>query len=218
MDVYVEAGTKWVFAGALDWPGLCRRGRDEAESLEGLAGHADRYLGVLPGDLVGGFRLDGFEVVERLAGDKTTDWGAPGRIPSHDRRDVGAEEIRRLTHILTACWEAFDSTAASAGELRKGPRGGGRDAAKMTEHVNEADRAYLAKLGAGYRSDEALEPAADLARMREAFVAAVVAAAAGEPPAKMPRSGPAGLWPPAYAVRRSAWHALDHLWEIEDRS
>jgi hypothetical protein len=88
----------------------------------------------------------------------------------------------------------------------------------MTEHVNEADRAYLAKLGAGYRSDEALEPAADLARMRGAFVAAVVAAAAGEPPAKMPRSGPAGLWPPAYAVRRSAWHALDHLWEIEDRS
>jgi hypothetical protein len=25
-------------------------------------------------------------------------------------------------------------------------------------------------------------------------------------------------WPPAYAARRIAWHALDHAWEIEDRS
>jgi hypothetical protein len=24
-------------------------------------------------------------------------------------------------------------------------------------------------------------------------------------------------WPPRYAVRRSAWHALDHAWEIEGR-
>ena len=25
-------------------------------------------------------------------------------------------------------------------------------------------------------------------------------------------------WGPRYAARRSAWHALDHAWEIEDRS
>ena len=24
-------------------------------------------------------------------------------------------------------------------------------------------------------------------------------------------------WPALFAVRRSAWHALDHAWEIEDR-
>ena len=24
-------------------------------------------------------------------------------------------------------------------------------------------------------------------------------------------------WGPRYFVRRSAWHALDHAWEIEDR-
>ena len=24
-------------------------------------------------------------------------------------------------------------------------------------------------------------------------------------------------WPVAYAARRTAWHALDHAWEIEDR-
>ena len=26
-----------------------------------------------------------------------------------------------------------------------------------------------------------------------------------------------GKWPPRYAARRIAWHALDHAWEIEDR-
>jgi hypothetical protein len=25
-------------------------------------------------------------------------------------------------------------------------------------------------------------------------------------------------WPPRYAARRIAWHALDHTWEIEDRT
>jgi hypothetical protein len=25
-------------------------------------------------------------------------------------------------------------------------------------------------------------------------------------------------WPVRYAARRTAWHALDHAWEIEDRS
>src|SRR5207247_3287424 len=26
-----------------------------------------------------------------------------------------------------------------------------------------------------------------------------------------------GKWPIPYAVRRTAWHALDHAWEMEDR-
>jgi hypothetical protein len=36
----------------------------------------------------------------------------------------------------------------------------------------------------------------------------------------MPKQGPRGgkLWQPRYFVRRSAWHILDHVWEIEDRS
>ena len=25
-------------------------------------------------------------------------------------------------------------------------------------------------------------------------------------------------WPPRYAIRRIAWHVLDHAWEIEDRA
>jgi hypothetical protein len=40
--------------------------------------------------------------------------------------------------------------------------------------------------------------------------------ARGEPAPRVPRSGT--LWSPRYFVRRSAWHALDHAWEIEDRA
>ena len=39
--------------------------------------------------------------------------------------------------------------------------------------------------------------------------------ARGELPDVGPRGGK--RWPAPYAIRRSAWHALDHAWEIEDR-
>jgi hypothetical protein len=36
----------------------------------------------------------------------------------------------------------------------------------------------------------------------------------------IPEKGPRGgaRWSARYFVRRSAWHVLDHAWEIEDRS
>ena len=52
--------------------------------------------------------------------------------------------------------------------------------------------------------------------MRETALAALEARAGGKPiddPRQTKR-----LWSPRYTVRRSAWHALDHAWEIEDRS
>jgi hypothetical protein len=54
-----------------------------------------------------------------------------------------------------------------------------------------------------------------LGDLRASFSEAVRLRAAGEPlpvPNKVRRP-----WEPRYAVRRSAWHALDHAWEIEDR-
>ncbi|MGH2773763.1 MAG: hypothetical protein ACRDIU_11590 [Actinomycetota bacterium] len=37
VKVFVENGSKRVFAGAVDWPGWCRSGKDEQEALEALA-------------------------------------------------------------------------------------------------------------------------------------------------------------------------------------
>jgi hypothetical protein len=42
-----------------------------------------------------------------------------------------------------------------------------------------------------------------------------VRARGGDPPENPRRRSP--YWSPRYFVRRSAWHALDHAWEIEDR-
>jgi hypothetical protein len=53
--------------------------------------------------------------------------------------------------------------------------------------------------------------------MRETFIETLTARAHGEPPPPNPRRTKP-LWVPRYAVRRSAWHALDHAWEIEDRA
>jgi len=47
--------------------------------------------------------------------------------------------------------------------------------------------------------------------MRNAIVDCLRNARAGEP---VKDKG----WLPRYAARRIAWHALDHAWEIEDRS
>ena len=52
--------------------------------------------------------------------------------------------------------------------------------------------------------------------LRERFVEVVNAVASGEPLAEPSRTRT--HWPVRYAIRRAAWHVLDHAWELEDRS
>ncbi len=84
IDVYLEIGKKRAFAGALDWPGWCRSGRDADAALQALADYGPRYARAL--DAAGiEFRApadaSAFAVVERLAGNATTDFGAPDIAP-----------------------------------------------------------------------------------------------------------------------------------------
>ena len=81
--VYLEVGTKKVFACAVDWPGWCRPAKTEDEALEALAVYVPRYAVVakqakltLPKSAA-----NAFDVVERIKGNATTDFGAPGVIP-----------------------------------------------------------------------------------------------------------------------------------------
>ena len=85
----------------------------------------------------------------------------------------------------------------------------------MVDHVRDAEVSYLSKLGS--RAPAASDrPAAErLSALRAAFVAAVTAIANGEPVPAPSRTQK--LWSPRYAVRRTAWHVLDHAWELEDR-
>ena len=214
MDVYVEIGKRRVCAGAIEWPGWCRIGRDEAEALDTLASYGERYEAAISRARLGFQPTSSFTVVERLTGGPITDFGVPGARPKADSRPLSPAELERQTRLLRACWATFDATAkAHAGAtLRKGPRGGGRDLAAIVDHVYGADRAYLSAIGGQYRKigDD------DLARLRDAIVARLAATVRGEPLAQTKRTSPP--WTPRYCVRRSAWHALDHAWEIEDRS
>jgi hypothetical protein len=220
MDVYLESGKKKTFACAIDWPGWSRSGRDEEGAIEALLAYAGRYASVLD---AAGLQFEAppgpsaLRVVERLEGNATTDFGAPGIVPNVDLRAVDGRELARFEALLRAYWQAFDAarSAAAGRELRKGPRGGGRELEGIVEHVLGADAGYLAQLGWKLGKDKAPDPDGELRRLRAAILEALPAAARGELPARGPRGGL--RWPARYFVRRAGWHVLDHLWEIEDR-
>ncbi|MGH2594513.1 MAG: hypothetical protein ACRDH7_00950 [Actinomycetota bacterium] len=220
MDVYIEAGSKRAFAGAIEWPGWCRSGRDEAGALAALVEYGARYTSVVRG-AVKGFRAphaSTLTVVERLTGNATTDFGAPSIAPAADARPVDAAELKRLLSLLDASWDAFDRAVddAAGRELRTGPRGGGRQADAMVGHVLGAESMYVRGLAARGPNVEGRDASEAAAEMREAVRDALRRAVTEGLPSAGPRGGK--IWLPRYFVRRAAWHVLDHAWEIEDRS
>jgi len=211
--VYIESGSKRVFACALEWPGWCRSGKNEAQALEALAAAAPRYAVVaaaagLPFPTRTSIM---FAVVERLPGSASTDFGAPGEIASQDTEPLMAQEAARLAGLVAASWRVFDQVVGGApAELRKGPRGGGRDRDAIVAHVLGAEASYARKLGIRLPPPPPEDPAAVTA-LRTAISEVLVA----------PSNEAAGVergWPKRYLARRIAWHVLDHAWEIEDRS
>jgi hypothetical protein len=218
IEAYLEVGAKRVFAGALDWPGWSRSGRDADAALETLLAYADRYRRAIASARLGfaaPSRVQDLRVVERVDGNATTDFGAPGVPPTADRAAVDDADLKRFERLLRACWRTFDRIVdASAGvELTKGPRGGGRDVDGIVAHDADADRGYLNALGAGITVRE--EGVEALVPVRDAIVEGLWAVPRDEPDRVGPRGG--RRWTPRYATRRIAWHVLDHAWEIEDR-
>jgi hypothetical protein len=213
--VALEVGAKRLFAVALDWPGWARSGRSEEEALERLAEYAARYAKAVGEPGLG--KGPNFEVVERLEGNATTDFGAPGIPPAADDRPVDGDELARQRGILEAAWKAFDEASRSARgkRLTTGPRGGGRNVAKMVDHVLGAEEGYLTQLGRRRPKPPAAGIEARMRQVREAALEALAARARDEDPPDA--SQVKRRWSPRYYVRRSAWHALDHAWELEDR-
>lgn len=205
--VYLEVGGKRTFASAGDWPGWCRSGKDERAALDALAAYAPRYAAVpklakIPfpaGDVV-------FDIDERLKGNATTDYGAPGIPAKAESNPTKVPEISRMRDLLEACWAYLDQVMAKApAELRKGPRGGGRDRDPMFDHVLGAEHEYAKGIGIRIKPPDGRDRAAVRA-FRKGLVAGI------------DNANPGTKWPVPYAIRRTAWHALDHAWEIEDRS
>jgi hypothetical protein len=206
--VYLEVGKSRVFASAADWPGWARAGKDEKTALEALHAAEPRYAPVAKAARIAFVPGAGFDVVERLPGNATTDFGAPGAIAKAESRRLTKKEAGRLSALVAASWTVFDRVVEKApASLRKGPRGGGRDRDAIVEHVLGAETAYVRKLGLRLK-----QPApGDAAAVREHRNVIVAGLRAGT------KGMTEGGWPARYVARRMAWHAVDHAWEIEDR-
>lgn len=211
VDVLLEVGPKRAFARALDWPGLTRAGKTEHLALDALADAVPRYRSVLTAAGISHPALRGtptLSVTERHPGTATTEFGAPDAVAAADREPFTGATLRRWVGILEASWAALDAAAARAPELLpKGPRGGGRDRDQIVMHVAEAERSYASGIGIRMpvlRGDIAVHRAA------RAELAAILRDPARHPPPKK--------WPLRYAIHRTAWHVLDHAWELEDKS
>ena len=219
-DIYLETGKVKVFAGAVKWPGWCRSGRDEASAVQALFQAGPRYARVLESTNLG-FKVPGIltdlRVVERLEGNSTTDFGAPDMPVSSDQDELDTIELGHYETILKASWLVFDRAVrmAEGKQLRKGPRGGGRDLMGIVDHVAGADVAYLRRLGWKVKDVDDLEVDQRLDRIRGGILSGLEAAAEGQLPEKGPRGGK--RWSPRFFIRRVAWHVIDHAWEIEDR-
>jgi hypothetical protein len=201
IPVYIEVGDKKVFACSIDFPGWCRSGRTEEQALEALAAYAPRYAEVaerakaaFPAPAKVGER---FEVVERVKGKGATDFGIPHEIPEADAEPLTARQAARQVDLIPA-------------ELRKGPRGGGRDRDKMLDHVLGAEAAYARKVGVKHPQPDLGDTKA-IKALRDDLAGTLGGASNGSPP--IPKG-----WPPRYAIRRITWHVLDHVWEMQDRA
>lgn len=215
LAVFTEAGRRRVFASVLDRPGWARAGKTEDLAIAALADYLPRYAaitalaGLAPpaGDLT---------ITERHQGlAKNADFGSLGEIAAAEREQLTGEAGARLAVLLEAGWQAFGQGALAApAQLRKGPRGGGRDTGQIVRHVQDAELAYCRKMGLA--RDKAAEAAAAEAGQDPAVLLRQRIAAALRSPGTL--TAAANGWPARYAVRRIGWHVLDHLWEIEDKS
>jgi hypothetical protein len=201
-------------AFSLDWPGWSRGAKTADLAVELLESYRERYrpIAELAG-MADEFDAAGpLEVVENGLGTPSVDfWGISFSPSSTEHGPMTEAELDRGITILQACWTFFDGVAARvSAEMRKGPRGGGRDRDRIIRHTIRTESEDFAKqVGLRIPEEAALTPEG-LRKHRTDYVAAMRAYNAGE--GKRMRS-----WSLPYLIRHSAFHTLDHAWEMEDK-
>jgi hypothetical protein len=212
-----EHGTrdKRSVAFSLDWPGWSRGARTAAAALETLEAYRPRYRPIA--ELAGmdaEFDAAGpLEIVEDRVGTGSTDfWGISFSPSSTEQDPMDEAELERKITLLRAAWAYFDDVRARVSpELRKGVRGGGRMRDEIIGHVIRVESMDFAHgVGLEIPDGNALIPDG-IADYREAYIAAMHAYNRGEVAKRMrSRTLP-------FLIRHSAFHTLDHAWEMEDK-
>jgi len=213
----LESGpkAKRFVAFALDWPGWSRGAKDADLALETLESYRERYRPIAQiAGMAGEFEAAGpLEITEERVGTGSTDfWGISFSPSSTEHGPMTDAEFDRAITLLRSCWEFFDGVAARVSpEMRRGPRGGGRNRDQIIRHTirNESEE-FAKQVGIRIPEEAALSPAG-LQQHRKDYVIAMRAYNAGEVTRKM-RS-----WTLPFLIRHSAFHTLDHAWEMEDK-
>jgi len=214
LRVTLEIGAKGkkVAAVAPDWPGLERGAKTGEAALERLQAYLPRYAQVA--QLAG---MDGefaaittLEIVEHYPGTGSTDfWGISFAFSSIDRQDFSSAALERELTLMQACWAFFDDVHSRvSAQMQKGPRGGGRDRDHIVSHTLRVEQEWAEKVGV-FTPQGAMLLDEGLQAYRDAYCNAIRAFHAQ---GKMART-----WPLRYLIRHTAYHTLDHAWEMQDK-
>ena len=220
MRVTLEIGPKGkrVVAVAIDWPGLARGAKTGEEAIEKLRAYMPRYSQVARlAEMNAEFdAIQDVDVVEQYPGTGSTDfWGISFAFSSIDKQGMSDDELERELRLMQACWTFFDGVRSRvSAELRKGPRGGGRDRDRIVRHIfaNEQDWAKglgVAPAGGEVTPDGAMLTDEGLKAHRAAYCQAIRDYHS--------QGKTAGKWPLRYLIRHTAFHTMDHAWEMEDK-
>lgn len=150
------------------------------------------------------------DVVERYPGTGSTDfWGISFGHSSIDKQPMSSDELQRELALMQASWAFFDDVRSRvSAEMRKGPRGGGKDRDRIVLHTFAAQLDWASGIQVMTPLEDMLTDDG-LKAHRDAYVAAIQALHAEGKMAKK--------WPLRYMIRHTAFHTLDHAWEMEDK-
>ena len=212
----VERGPKGkkAVAFAVDWPGWSRGAKTPELALATLEAYRERYRPIArAAGLAKEFDSAGrLKVVEHRVGTGSTDfWGISFSPSSSERKAMRVAELDRKLELLQACWSFFDAVAERVSkEMRKGPRGGGRDRDRIIAHtIRTESEDFANKVGLRIPEGGAVTRPG-LTAYRKNYVAAIRAYEGGT--VKRMRS-----WTLPFLIRHSAFHVMDHAWEMEDK-
>ena len=215
LRVTLEIGpkSKKVVAVAPDWPGLERGAKAEEAAIESLQSYLPRYAQVakLAGMDAAYAASTTVDVVEHYPGTGSTDfWGISFAFSGIDLQYMASEELARELTLMQACWAFFDAVRLRvSAELKKGPRGGGRNRDHIVRHTFLTEQDWAAKIGVA-TTQGAMLADEGLRAHRDAYCKAIQAFHAE---GKMART-----WPLRFLIRHTAFHTLDHAWEMEDKN
>jgi hypothetical protein len=214
LRVTVEIGPKGkkVAAVAPDWPGLERGAKTEEAAIERLQSYIPRYAPVakLAGMDAEFAAITTLDIVEHYPGTGSTDfWGISFAFSNIDRQPVSSEALERELTLMQACWTFFDSVRFRvSAELQKGPRGGGRDRDQIVRHTLANEMDWAGGLGL---------PSLFSENMTEEVISTHRAAYCNAIRAYHAEGKMSGKWPLRYLIRHTAYHTMDHAWEMEDK-